>query len=182
MTDVVSGTAQDADRAADASLLAAFYRAAWRWHFYAGLFAVPFFCILAVTGMMMMYIGYFDGRDGENIRVSVPQGAVAMAVSEQADKAVAALGAAPWWNGSARRLKTGWASSASAPMPDRRWWPSTPTLAMWWRPGAAVPAGMTWPTTFTATFAGHARRQDAGDRRRFRHYPDHYRPLHVVAA
>lgn len=92
MTDVVSGTAQDADRAADASLLAAFYRAAWRWHFYAGLFVVPFFCILAVTGMMMMYIGYFDGRDGENIRVTVPQGAVAMAVSEQAEKAVAELG------------------------------------------------------------------------------------------
>lgn len=31
------------------------YRAVWRWHFYAGLFVVPFFIVLAVTGMVMLY-------------------------------------------------------------------------------------------------------------------------------
>jgi len=66
----------------------AFYRAAWRWHFYAGLFVVPFLMILAVTGMMMMFIGYIDGRDGEKITVSVPQNAQMLSVSEQADQAL----------------------------------------------------------------------------------------------
>lgn len=66
----------------------AFYRAAWRWHFYAGLFVVPFLMILAVTGMMMMFIGYIDGRDGEKITVSVPQNAQMISVSEQARQAL----------------------------------------------------------------------------------------------
>ncbi|MGV2974177.1 PepSY-associated TM helix domain-containing protein [Roseibium alexandrii] len=66
----------------------AFYRAAWRWHFYAGLFVVPFLMILAVTGMMMMFIGYIDGRDGEKITVSVPQNAQIISVSEQARQAL----------------------------------------------------------------------------------------------
>ncbi|WP_304618939.1 PepSY-associated TM helix domain-containing protein [Paracoccus sediminilitoris] len=52
---------------------AKFYRAAWRWHFYAGLFVVPFFLVLAVTGMMMLWIAHLDGRDGERIPVT-PQG------------------------------------------------------------------------------------------------------------
>lgn len=52
------------------------YRAAWRWHFYAGLFVVPFFLILAVTGMMMLWIAHLDGRDGERIAV-IPQGSPA---------------------------------------------------------------------------------------------------------
>jgi uncharacterized iron-regulated membrane protein len=66
----------------------AFYRAAWRWHFYAGLFVVPFLMILAVTGMMMMFIGYIDGRDGEKITVSVPQNGQMLSVSEQASQAL----------------------------------------------------------------------------------------------
>jgi len=32
-----------------------FYHAIWRWHFYAGLFVVPFLLILAVTGLIMLY-------------------------------------------------------------------------------------------------------------------------------
>jgi uncharacterized iron-regulated membrane protein len=65
-----------------------FYLAAWRWHFYAGIFVVPFLIILAVTGMMMMYIGLFDGRDGEKITVPVSNGATALPVSKQASSAV----------------------------------------------------------------------------------------------
>ncbi|SHL33445.1 PepSY-associated TM helix domain-containing protein [Roseibium suaedae] len=68
-----------------------FYLAAWRWHFYAGLFVIPFLLILSVTGMMMMYIGYFDGRDGENITVSVPLEATALSVSRQGEMAVKAI-------------------------------------------------------------------------------------------
>ena len=75
--------------ARSASTPSRFYLAAWRWHFYAGLFVIPFLMILAVTGMMMMYIGYFDGRDGEKITVPVPAGATQLAVSEQAERAQA---------------------------------------------------------------------------------------------
>jgi uncharacterized iron-regulated membrane protein len=65
------------------------YLAAWRWHFYAGLYVIPFFAVLAITGMAMAWIAYLDGRDGERIAVQ-PQ-AVAQAVSVQADAALAAI-------------------------------------------------------------------------------------------
>ena len=65
------------------------YLAAWRWHFYAGLYVIPFFMMLAITGMAMTWIAYIDGRDGERISV-VPQ-EVAQTVSEQADAALAAI-------------------------------------------------------------------------------------------
>jgi len=65
------------------------YFAAWRWHFYAGLFAIPFLTILAITGMAMLWIAWIDGRDGERTAV-IPQETV-QAVSVQADAAVAAI-------------------------------------------------------------------------------------------
>ncbi|GAB4523217.1 MAG: PepSY domain-containing protein [Roseibium sp.] len=77
--------------AARASNPTSFYLAAWRWHFYAGLFVLPFLTILAVTGLAMMYIGVIDGRDGEKITVSVPDNAAALSVSEQADSALAEI-------------------------------------------------------------------------------------------
>lgn len=68
-----------------------FYLMAWRWHFYAGIFVMPFLMVLAVTGMMMMYIGFFDGRDGENILINVPANTTALSVSEQSEKALEAI-------------------------------------------------------------------------------------------
>lgn len=65
------------------------YFAAWRWHFYAGLFVIPFLMILAITGMMMLWIAWIDGRDGERTAVT-PQEAP-LAISAQADAAVAAI-------------------------------------------------------------------------------------------
>ncbi len=47
-----------------------FYLACWRWHFYAGIYVAPFLIMLAVTGLAMMYIAVFDGRDGEQISVN----------------------------------------------------------------------------------------------------------------
>jgi len=64
-----------------------FYFAAWRWHFYAGIFVIPFLIILAVTGLMMMFITQFDGRDGEKIAVAVE--GKALPVSQQAEVALA---------------------------------------------------------------------------------------------
>lgn len=66
-----------------------FYKAAWRWHFYAGIFVTPFMLILAVTGMIMMYIGYFDGRDGERVTVPIPPNAIMLTLQEQSNIALA---------------------------------------------------------------------------------------------
>lgn len=76
--------------AASASTPSRFYLAAWRWHFYAGLYVVPFLIMLAVTGLAMMYISLVDGRDGENIKVAVAGQPVAL--SEQAAAALATRG------------------------------------------------------------------------------------------
>jgi len=76
-------------QAQDASTSSKLYRAAWRWHFYAGLYVIPFFAMLAITGMAMLWIAFIDGRDGDRIPVT-PQGA-ALAVSQQAAAATAAI-------------------------------------------------------------------------------------------
>jgi uncharacterized iron-regulated membrane protein len=77
-----AGSSQD-----DTASFAKFYRAAWRWHFYAGIYVIPFFIMLATTGMMMMWIAFIDGRDGERTTV-VPQDAP-IALSLQAKTALA---------------------------------------------------------------------------------------------
>jgi uncharacterized iron-regulated membrane protein len=79
--------AQESQGTADHA--AKFYRAAWRWHFYAGLYVIPFFIMLAVTGMLMMWIACIDGRDGEKTAV-IPQEAP-LAVSVQAQAAMDAF-------------------------------------------------------------------------------------------
>ncbi len=60
-----------------------FYLAAWRWHFYAGLFTAPFFIVLAVTGIAMMTINFFDGRDGEKITVNIPENTTQLSLDTQ---------------------------------------------------------------------------------------------------
>ena len=37
-----------------------FYRAVWRWHFYAGLFVVPFLLMLSVTGIIYLFKPQLD--------------------------------------------------------------------------------------------------------------------------
>lgn len=61
-------------QAQDASTSSKLYRAAWRWHFYAGLYVIPFFAMLAITGMAMLWIAFIDGRDGDRIPVTPPRG------------------------------------------------------------------------------------------------------------
>ncbi|WP_205737902.1 PepSY-associated TM helix domain-containing protein [Granulosicoccus antarcticus] len=65
------------------------YLAAWRWHFYAGLYVIPFLLILAMTGMAMLWTSTLFGRDGERMTV-VMQGEP-MAVSQQAAAAQSAV-------------------------------------------------------------------------------------------
>ncbi|RPE71053.1 putative iron-regulated membrane protein [Pacificibacter maritimus] len=63
---------------------AKFYRAAWRWHFYAGLYVIPFFIMLATTGMLMMWIAFIDGRDGERTQVTPQEAPLAVSIQAQA--------------------------------------------------------------------------------------------------
>jgi uncharacterized iron-regulated membrane protein len=65
------------------------YRAAWRWHFYAGLVVIPFLTILAVTGMLMLWIAWIDGRDGARTEVTPLE--MVQPVSLQAQAALAAI-------------------------------------------------------------------------------------------
>lgn len=81
--------APDAAIGPDARRASQLYRAAWRWHFYAGIFVIPFFLILAVTGLMMLWLAQIDGRDGE--RIGVPPLGAPLAVSAQARAAVAEI-------------------------------------------------------------------------------------------
>ena len=60
-----------------------FYKAVWRWHFYAGIFVIPFLLILATTGIIMMYISFFDGRDGERITVPIPENTQMISLQKQ---------------------------------------------------------------------------------------------------
>jgi len=48
----------------------AFYRAVWRWHFYAGLYVVPFLFMLAVTGLIMVYGNTIESRLGKKYAVA----------------------------------------------------------------------------------------------------------------
>lgn len=61
------------------------YLAAWRWHFYAGLYVIPFLLMLAITGMAMLWTNTLAGRDGE--RITVAAEGQAIAVSRQAEAA-----------------------------------------------------------------------------------------------
>ena len=66
------------------------YAAVWRWHFYAGLFCLPFFCWLAITGSVYLFrpdIEAWLDRPYEALRIDVPRAAP----SSEARAAVAAV-------------------------------------------------------------------------------------------
>jgi uncharacterized iron-regulated membrane protein len=52
-----------------------FYASAWRWHFYSGLYVVPFLIMLAITGLVMVYFTGFQSRLGALVHV-VPEGQI----------------------------------------------------------------------------------------------------------
>lgn len=65
-----------------------FLAIAWRWHFYAGLYVVPFLLMLALTGLVMVFFTGFQTRLGPVVTVNVadhaplPVSAQAQAVLE----------------------------------------------------------------------------------------------------
>ncbi len=63
------------------------YFAAWRWHFYAGLYVAPFLIMLAVTGLIMIWVSSITELNGE--RTAIVISGDVMAVSAQADAVLA---------------------------------------------------------------------------------------------
>ena len=100
MTDITS----NALPSHDGTLSREFYIAAWRWHFYAGLYVAPFLVMLAVTGLIMVWSSALLGRDGEYLN-SVTPASQTIPVSEQASAAVAAVSGASFMTCSPRRLR-----------------------------------------------------------------------------
>ncbi|OYU40843.1 MAG: hypothetical protein CFE33_01800 [Pseudorhodobacter sp. PARRP1] len=64
------------------------YFAVWRWHFYAGLYVIPFLIMLAVTGIVMVWFTAIAPEYGERMQLA-PQG-TALSVSQQEAAARAA--------------------------------------------------------------------------------------------
>lgn len=63
--------------------------AAWRWHFYAGIFVVPFLLILATSGMVMMV--FTDQSNQLGHVADITQNGQPIPVSAQAKKALEAV-------------------------------------------------------------------------------------------
>lgn len=84
MTTVSAESAQATGRASTR-----LYRAVWRWHFYAGLVVVPFFILLACTGMIMLYGNSMETMLGPRHHVAAP--AVPVTLTRQAESAAAAV-------------------------------------------------------------------------------------------
>lgn len=64
------------------------YFAVWRWHFYAGLYVIPFLIMLSVTGILMIWFTAIAPEYGDRIQVSA--GDAALAVTDQIAAAEAA--------------------------------------------------------------------------------------------
>ncbi len=65
-----AATAEPALARADRA--ASFYRAVWRWHFYAGLLTLPFLTLLAITGGLYLFRQELDGlihRDLKRVEI-----------------------------------------------------------------------------------------------------------------
>ncbi|MGE0096825.1 MAG: PepSY-associated TM helix domain-containing protein [Hydrogenophaga sp.] len=61
-----------------------FHAAAWRWHFYAGLYVVPFLLMLAITGAVMVFFTGFQTRLGPLVHVTPQAATLPVSVQAQA--------------------------------------------------------------------------------------------------
>lgn len=59
-----------------------FYRTVWRWHFYAGLFVIPFMLILGTTGIIYLFKPQLDAAMYHNLMFVQP-GNAALPYTEQ---------------------------------------------------------------------------------------------------
>ncbi len=81
-TDAVSGAGPRTER---------WYRAVWRWHFYAGLFCVPFVLWLSVTGAIYLFKPQIEDMLYASYRGVAAGDAPRLAAEAIADRAVDAV-------------------------------------------------------------------------------------------
>lgn len=65
------------------------YFAVWRWHFYAGLYVIPFLLMLAVTGFLMMILTTIVPEYGD--RMEIPAEGATLPLADQQAAAMAAV-------------------------------------------------------------------------------------------
>ncbi|MBX9795411.1 PepSY domain-containing protein [Sphingomonas sp.] len=65
------------------------YRTLWRWHFYAGLFVIPFILILSVTGALYLFKPQIDAAEERSF--AAPPATVTVSPEAQRDAALAAF-------------------------------------------------------------------------------------------
>ncbi|MEL6940526.1 MAG: PepSY domain-containing protein [Cyanobacteria bacterium J06598_1] len=66
-----------------------FYRTVWRWHFYAGLFVVPFMVMLGITGIIYLFKPQLDTAMYHNLMFVQPSGSL-LPYTEQVEAVQAA--------------------------------------------------------------------------------------------
>ncbi|MQB04401.1 PepSY domain-containing protein [Agrobacterium tumefaciens] len=85
-------TSFEGERAPAQSSSVNLYRAVWRWHFYAGLFVLPFLISLAVTGALYLFRDEFDNLIYSDLkRIEVAQNVPKALPSDILAAAVAAV-------------------------------------------------------------------------------------------
>lgn len=62
--------ATHSDTAPTATAAGKLYIIAWRWHFYAGLYVIPFLVMLSLTGLLMLWISWSVGLGAERMSVA----------------------------------------------------------------------------------------------------------------
>jgi uncharacterized iron-regulated membrane protein len=80
-------TTTDIPAVADAPRPDRFHFIAWRWHFYAGLYVIPFLMMLAATGLIMLWISATTELNGERARVPVSGPPLALSALQAAAEA-----------------------------------------------------------------------------------------------
>ena len=66
-----------------------FYRTVWRWHFYAGLFVIPFMVVLGITGIIYLFKPQLDVAMYRNLMFVQPSGSL-LPYTEQVQSAQSA--------------------------------------------------------------------------------------------
>lgn len=87
-------TTTDFNGAAEAPRANLFYFIAWRWHFYAALYVIPFLVMLATTGLIMLWVSATSELNGERGRVAISGPALPPSALQQAAESAVPGGAA----------------------------------------------------------------------------------------
>ena len=70
------------------------YFTVWRWHFYCSLYVFPFLMMLAVTGLIMLWVSAMTELNGERTTVLPSDAPLAVSALEAAAEAAVPGGAA----------------------------------------------------------------------------------------